>query len=183
MDLNTEKLKVLKSKVILWGKIKTVEDKKELFKIEEKSSHISQNDTKGIFIPEAKKLNILRVAFQKSRLKCRITWLEGGDKNSKFFHHYVEHHQNINSIWSLKNVAGISLNDQNEISQVTHDHFESFYKASDKTNVRAQINIVKEYPRLFSEEEGDAVFNPISIQELKIVIIFAVRSKSPRPDG
>ena len=41
---------------------------------------------------------------------------EAGYKNTKVFHNYVEHRRNINSIWALKNVDGLLVKGQVEIS-------------------------------------------------------------------
>ena len=51
---------------------------------------------------EQEKLKILKICSEKARLETKITWLEAGDKNTKFFHKYAEHRMNINSIWALK---------------------------------------------------------------------------------
>ena len=37
--------------------------------------------------------------------------------------------------------------------------------------VSDQLKVIKEYPRLFSEVEGDEIFNPIPLLELKRVIM------------
>ena len=64
---------------------------------------------------EQEKVEILKVSFEKARLESRITWLEVGDKNTKFFHKFVEHRRNINSIWALKNKEGKIVKEQGEI--------------------------------------------------------------------
>ena len=62
-------------------------------------------------------------------------------------------------------------------------HFETLYKDGGNIPVRDQIMVIKEYPRFFSEDEGDDIFLPFFMDELKASIKASVSSKSPSPDG
>ena len=50
-------------------------------------------------------------------------------------------------------------------------------------SVSDQLKVINEYPRLFSEVEGDEIFKPIPLLELKGVIMASARSRSPSPEG
>ena len=45
------------------------------------------------------------------------------------------------------------------------------------------MKVVKEYPRIFEEEEGDELFKTILFPELKEVIMASTRSNIPGPNG
>ena len=46
-------------------------------------------------------------------------------------------------------------------------HFEILYRDGGNISVKDQITVIKEYPIFFSEEEGDYIFLPVSMDELK----------------
>ena len=60
-------------------------------------------------------------------------------------------------------------------------HFEAHYKDVGKIFVKDQIKVVKEYPRFFTEDEGDEIFLPVT--KVKVVIQASTSSKSPGMDG
>ena len=107
---------------------------------------------------EQEKIIILRISYEKSRLKRNITWLEPGDKNTIFFRKYVEHRRNIHSIWELKN-DGLHILDKEELESLVSSHFESHFQEGDKISVRYQIQVIKEYPIFSSQVEGDDIFS------------------------
>ena len=131
---------------------------------------------------EQDKLQILKVSFEKSLLESRITWLEAGDKNTIFFHKFIEHCRIINSIWALKNDDGILVKEQVEISQVAHSHFKSYYIVDGNFSVSDQIKVIMEFPKLFTDVEGDEIFMSIPLLELKGVIMASTRSKILGPN-
>ena len=53
-----------------------------------------------------KKGNILAHEVTTQRLKSRVLWLKEGDANPKFFHAYASARRNSNDIWSLKDING-----------------------------------------------------------------------------
>ena len=52
-----------------------------------------------------------------------MTWLKAGDKNTRFFHKYAEHRQNINTIWEVKSNDGRMVKDQAGITKEAYNHF------------------------------------------------------------
>ena len=56
-------------------------------------------------------------------------------------------------------------------------HLETLYKDGGNIPVRDQIMVIKEYPILFSEEEGDDIFLSVSMDELNEAIKALTRSK------
>jgi len=57
---------------------------------------------------EGKKRKILDEAEATWRMKSRVLWLKNGDENTKYFHNYAKHRQNINTIWKLQDEEGHS---------------------------------------------------------------------------
>ncbi|XP_010068469.2 uncharacterized protein LOC104455367 [Eucalyptus grandis] len=58
------------------------------------------------------------------RQKFRIKWFKEGDRNSKFFHHYVNKRQVRNRILSVMDASGIQITDL----ELVHQHFVSHFQ-------------------------------------------------------
>jgi len=111
------KLKSLKHKVIGWEK---VQKKLKFLKLEyveeelEKSYNfkISGRDSMDIDIYikelEGKRKKYILDKEETWRQKSRAIWLQQGDQNTIFFHHYASHMKNKNAIWEMKDELGIS---------------------------------------------------------------------------
>ena len=69
-----------------------------------------------------------------------------------------------------------------DIRALASSHFEDFYKNDSSILVRNQLMAVKEYPRFFNEEEGEELFQRISMSEVKVAIHASAGSKIPGPD-
>ena len=118
MERLSKKLKFVKDEVIKWEKAIWSDARKELVSIESQIESLNNGNFSGIYQPkefemlmnlEEEKLNILKLYVVKWILKCWVTWLEAGDKNTKFFHNYVEHCCNSNSILELKSGHGVNI--------------------------------------------------------------------------
>ena len=66
---------------------------------------------------------------------------------------------------------------------MVHSHFDSYYRENCSISVRDEIKVIKEFLRIFSKAEGDEIFHPIMLLELKGAIISSPRSKILVPDG
>ena len=93
---------------------------------------------------EEEKLNILKLDEEIWNLKNRVTWLKAGDKNNNFFHNFLEHRRNVNSIWEFKNGNGELVSDHGDLQQLACSHFKNLYKALGNFLVRGYVNVIKE---------------------------------------
>ena len=53
--------------------------------------------------------------------------MASGDENSKFFHHYVNHRNNINSSWKIAEELGEEFEHFEYISKIGINHFEDLF--------------------------------------------------------
>ena len=58
----------------------------------------SEEDKASLIEPESRTSEILLDRENEARQKSRATWLLCGDDNTHFFHKYVNHRKNVNSI-------------------------------------------------------------------------------------
>jgi len=64
---------------------------------------------------ERKRLKFLLDEEESWRQKCRATWLQKGDRNTKFFHHFATYRKNKKAIWEMKDEPGVTHTGQKDI--------------------------------------------------------------------
>jgi hypothetical protein len=50
---------------------------------------------------ENKRRNLILEKEKEWCLKSRAIWIEAGDENIKFFHHFANYRKNIDSVWEV----------------------------------------------------------------------------------
>jgi hypothetical protein len=63
------------------------------------------------------------------------------------------------------------------------DYFQTVFKAQKNIAITDQLDILRNYPRMFSEEEGVRLAEPVTLEELLKTLKGFKVSKSPGPDG
>jgi hypothetical protein len=164
----------------------------ELWDLEQKLDEVFLRCPSQIFSPEDKELilsyekrktEILNLDKESWRLKSRATWLKSGDKNTKFFHKYAEHRRVINTIWEIEDLEGNKQSSQADIGATTFIFFKSLYKEKEKEDTLAQLQVIKEVPCFFSDEESNDLGRQITLQEVEKIVELMPKDKSLGPDG
>jgi hypothetical protein len=106
-----------------------------------------------IFTLENRKDEILKIEEESWCLKSRVVWLKSGDSNTIFFHKFAENIRNFNTIWDVLDVEGNIQHSQIGIKATTLSFYSSLYKAKYREDNLTQINVLKEAPRFFTDEE------------------------------
>lgn len=57
-------------------------------------------------------------------------WLKEGDRNTKYFHQCTSHKKQVNSIRSIANEEGLSVNNQERIAQAFQDYYMNLFSTS-----------------------------------------------------
>ena len=90
-----------------WGSKQKILYQKELKEVKQEIQNFHSANHTGVYT--AAELDKLRLVEKRrslliakegkiSKLKSRDLWLEGGDKNMKYFHRFATHRKNINTI-------------------------------------------------------------------------------------
>jgi hypothetical protein len=132
---------------------------------------------------EKRKLFLLKQEEETWRQKSRINWLASGDRNTKFFHAYANSRKQVNAIWDITKEDGSVVTSQQGIQKEAIGYFQNLFKAQENLTISNQLAVIKEYPRIFSEEEGLKVVEPVTLSELLATLKGFTVSKSPGPDG
>jgi hypothetical protein len=128
-------------------------------------------------------LVILKQEEETWRQKSRINWLALGDKNTKFFHAYASSRKMNNTIWDITKEDGTVITCSHEIEEEAVGFFQNIFKAHENLTITNQLVVLRHYPRMFSEEEGKKVADPVTLAEIISTLKGFKSSKSPGSDG
>ena len=109
-------LKLISKDIIGREKINLDKARNDLFTCQQ-DRDVNPRDV-NLMLKEKEKLKIFveaaRIEEDIDRQKSRLQWLEGGDKNSKYFHNSIKHRRNNKRIISLTRPDGSITSDENE---------------------------------------------------------------------
>jgi hypothetical protein len=132
---------------------------------------------------EIKRNKILREEEESWRLRSRATWIKCGDNNTRFFHKLASHNRNQKHVWEISDRNGNIITEQGAIKEEAMDYFRHFFKAQTNCNINEQVRVASLFPRMVSDEDVGSLFNPVTLEELKDVLLHFKKEKSPGPDG
>jgi hypothetical protein len=125
----------------------------------------------------------LKIEEESWRQKRRVTWLVVGDRNTRYFHKIVEGRRKGNIIWEIMDGEGRVHTGQKNLQQATMGYFKELYSEQGNLSIINQLNVVRRYPRFFSDEETRTMDSQVTLDEIKKVLEDFEKSKSPGPDG
>jgi hypothetical protein len=117
------------------------------------------------------------------RLRSRETWLKSGDTNSRFFHKVASYNRDRKFIWSIKDSSGEILSGQRALQDEAVAHFSRLYKKSTNPDVPGMVTLASLFSKFVSEVEAAELFKPVTLSEIKNILIHFKSERSPGPDG
>eukprot|EP00253_Pinus_taeda_P006323 PITA_06323 len=143
MERISLKLKRLKQKVRAWISMRKEEQIKDLCEIEKDIATYKDPSNSELFSQHFKKVvmglvqrkNKVLKAQEEWRLKSKVAWIKGGDKNTRFFHMAMSKQKAANSIWHIRNEEGRVLTSLKDIKEEAFRYFKKQYKESKEDNI------------------------------------------------
>ena len=130
-----------------------------------------------------KKRNLMAHEVTTQRLKSKFLWLKEGDANTKLFHAYASAKKNSNAIWSLKDTNGNLVSDDVSLKKLSKQHFSDLFMDDKSLNIANQLKVIRLFPTFTPEEEVNSILEPVTLQEVEVVLKGFKKDKSPWPDG
>jgi hypothetical protein len=186
------KLKDLKTHTKIWVKERIGRNLLHLEMLETEIKDIILNMVGGASLPEAERHlcnmeqernKLLKVNEELWRQHSRAIWIQSGDQNTKFFHHYANHRRNQKHVWEISDETGYMHTGQGELKEEAVNYFKFFFKASGHPSTTEQVKVVGLFSRLVNVEEARSLHGPVNLGELKEVLSLFKKDKSPGPDG
>jgi hypothetical protein len=87
------------------------------------------------------------------------------------------------SIWSIDSEEKGSLRGLEAIKVEAVSYFKKQFKASSDHNLPEKITTAGLYSQYFSAKEVTELYNPVTLSEIKDILIHFKRERSPGPDG
>ena len=117
------------------------------------------------------------------RLKSRAIWLECGDENTNFFHSYARGRKALNTIWSLEDRLGRSLETFEDMASLGVEHFQHLFQAPEGSQLVEIMHIAQVFPCFVGEEDNLSLMEEVTEEELKVALQSFQKDRSPGPDG
>ncbi|KAK9991581.1 hypothetical protein SO802_026566 [Lithocarpus litseifolius] len=129
-----KKIQVCGSKLMKWGSIRITPDKEAIKQIQKRLDRLNEEEMN--FDSKAENLELnkeMDELLQKQEIywaqRSRISWLQHGDKNTKFFHSKASQRRRRNHIRGIKNSQGQWVEELEEVVIVAFDYFETLFQA------------------------------------------------------
>jgi hypothetical protein len=186
------KLAKLKLHTTIWLKEKKKSEQAAIIKIEKELHNLfrlqSQNFSNSDIHYRIRKLELTRQIYlredeERWRLKSRMLWLAGGDKNTRFFHRFASARRAKKQIWDIAEVDGTTHHTQEGIKSAVVNHFKALFQITSVPNLTTQIKLAYRFPKLVTNEEALALESPCTKEEVFVVLKGFKKEKSPGPDG
>lgn len=171
-----------RGEIIKWSKVQKETKAKEVLhnqqELERELSATTPDPSKIILLSEA-----LSKAYKAEeifwRQRSRILWLQGGDRNSSFFHAVTKVRKARNHITTIENEEGVPVYEEEEVGKV----FADFYQLLFSTNGGTDFSTVEEtISRCFTEDMNDILCKISEIGEVRDALFSIHADKAPRSD-
>ena len=112
--------------------------------------------------------------------RSRQNWVEGGDKNTTFFHRKANQREQRNNVRRIRNEAGTWYEDEEEIMECFANYFEHLFQSNESSDMAPVINLVKP---MLSTEVAAQIGAPFRREEVTEALSQMHPNKAPGPDG
>lgn len=112
--------------------------------------------------------------------RARLKWLEGGDRNTNFFHATTIQRRSRNRIQRLKGSGGDWIEGKEEIFEEVLRHFEEVYHLDGQ---EVEDDYFQNIPCLVSDHMNEQLLQEVREAEIKSVVFSMGALKAPGPDG
>ncbi|KAK4254647.1 hypothetical protein QN277_010000 [Acacia crassicarpa] len=112
--------------------------------------------------------------------RSRLSWLNCGDRNTKFFHHTVIQRRLRNKVLRLKGEDGVWLEEKNDINGAFSEFYMKLFTAGGSRPLEQVLSYVD---KVVTDADNESLMNPVSSQEIEDAVFQLGTNKAPGPDG
>ncbi|KAK9938018.1 hypothetical protein M0R45_014779 [Rubus argutus] len=112
--------------------------------------------------------------------KSRISWLQSGDKNTRFFHLTTFHRRQRNQILKIANDSGTWIVGEKAIRLEFETHFQHVFTSTGPRDWGDSMSVITP---LVSLEMNQNLMAPFTLEDVKTAAFQMGALKSPGPDG
>ncbi|KAG7563477.1 Zinc knuckle CX2CX4HX4C [Arabidopsis suecica] len=139
-------------------------------------------------VPDRDRITALTARLEKAykeeeqfwRQRSRILWLQGGDRNTGFFHASTRNRRAQNRLSVMEDEAGHAVHEEDQIAKTISEYYQNLFTADPLVDLSALEDI--QLP-LVSQSVNDALIKIPDKEEIRKAVFGIHPDKAPGPDG
>lgn len=179
----TERITSCRQELCKWKRSANVNLNKNIKKLR---SDLDREESK--INPDLDRLPILRVELEKAfteeedywKQKCKNTWLQSGDQNTKVFHGWVKSRKLKNRVHSLLDSSGQEKFAEEVMGDIVVAYFQDLFQSSGPTDATELLDGME--PRI-TDRMNRGLIRPVTDAEIKKAVKAIKSDSTPGVDG
>ena len=177
------KIKRCREELIKWFKTKKENNAKAIIDLQARlEEHLSCVDPSLEIIRELS-LALIKAYKEEElywRQRSRVQWLQGGDRNSAYFHAVTKGRRSYNRLTTIEDEVGIPLHEEAEIGKVFADYYTKLFTSNSAGGMEAVEEAISR--SIFPETNQTLTAIPTDT-EILCAVKHINTDKAPGPDG
>ena len=116
---------------------------------------------------------------EKLTFFSRVTYYAEGERNTKYFFGLAKSRYTNKVMYGVKNTNGDIVSEPNAVLKIQADFYDKLYKSNPKAN----FELVNNGTNQLTDSEHEELDTPLTINELKKVVMHFSDGKTPGVDG
>lgn len=112
--------------------------------------------------------------------RARLSWVQYGDKNSKFFHTVTVQRRQRNRITKIKDSEGVWVDDERQIADDFRVFFSDLFTSVGDRDFQEALEVVLP---VIDDAENVELLNLVTYDEIRKAVFQLGKDKAPGPDG
>lgn len=179
----SKKIKACKCSLQMWHKRVFKRADEESIKLKRTLNHLLNQEGADVKSIKGVQVRIKELWKQEDLFWCqrsRVKRLEGGDKNTRFFHASTIQRRGRNRIQRIQDKDGVSVEGQQQLFNLILTHFREVYSSDRPVLDPKCLDCI---PRLVTTQMNDCLTRRVSSDEIKLTLDSLGAMKAAGPDG
>lgn len=124
--------------------------------------------------------NFMEIEHLKWKQRAKLTWLQQGDSNTKYYHRCGSQRKKRNTIDRIMDDNRVRISNPSDIGNVFTQYYKSLFATSKPINIEASLNALDQK---VTEEMNHNLLKPFTKAEVQNAVFHLSSYKAPGPNG